>query len=83
MGPLSAWNDFKELQNFNDCPDDNDETETESDTDDDTPVEEVIAKCKIAVQEFTQTLNQHSKKQKKDTGNEEQAKKEVTSSAKM
>eukprot|EP00957_Ditylum_brightwellii_P082783 6294157-Ditylum_brightwellii.AAC.1 len=52
MGPLSAWNDFKGLHIFNDCPDDNDEAETENDTDNDTP-EEVIAKRKTAVQEFT------------------------------
>ena len=57
MGPVSAWNHFKELHIFNKCPDNNDKTETENETDDDTPVEEVISKCKTVVQEFTQNLN--------------------------
>ena len=56
---------------------------TENKTDDNTPVEEVISKRKTAVQEFTQNLNKSTKKQKKDTENEEQVKKEVTSSAKI
>eukprot|EP00957_Ditylum_brightwellii_P136426 10404965-Ditylum_brightwellii.AAC.1 len=42
MGPFNAWNKFKELHNFNCCPDDNEETKTENDTDDDKLVEEVI-----------------------------------------
>eukprot|EP00957_Ditylum_brightwellii_P176264 13421045-Ditylum_brightwellii.AAC.1 len=40
MGPLNAWNEFRELHNFNYFPDDNDETETENDTGNDKHVEE-------------------------------------------
>jgi len=84
MGPVSAWNLFKESNIINECPDDDDsKTETENETDDETPAEEVISRRKAAVQEFSRNLNRSTKKQKKDTDNEEQAKDEVTSSAKM